>query len=47
MYCMEKEGKREIKEPGLDVPALAGPTARSSDTYKWQLQIQAVAIAPS
>lgn len=32
---------------GLDVPALAGPTACNSDKYKWQLQIQAVAIAPS
>lgn len=45
--CIAQKGKSEIKKVGLDVPALPGHTACSSDTHKWQLQIQAVAIAPS
>lgn len=45
--CIAWKGKSETKQAGLDAPALAGHTAWSSDTHKWQLQIQAVAIAPS
>lgn len=45
--CTAQKGKSETKKVGLDVPALPGHTACSSDTHKRQLQIQAVAIAPS
>lgn len=43
----KREGKSETKKAGLDAPALAGHAACSSDTHKWQLQFQVVAIAPS
>lgn len=43
---LHRKGRARPRKVGLDVPALPGHTACSSDTYKWQLQIQAVAIAP-